>query len=46
MKAQAVLKTGMKPQAPPKTASRLAYLDNIRIYLTVLVIVHHASVGW
>jgi len=46
MKAQAVLETGMKPQAVPKTAARLAYLDNIRIYLTILVIVHHASIAF
>ena len=46
MKAQAVLETGMKSQAVPKTASRLAYLDNIRIYLTVLVILHHSSIAF
>jgi len=46
MTSQAVLKTGVKSQAVPKTGSRLAYLDNLRIYLTVLVIVHHASIAF
>jgi peptidoglycan/LPS O-acetylase OafA/YrhL len=36
----------MKTTAVPKAASRLAYLDNIRVYLTILVIVHHASIAF
>jgi len=46
MKAQVALETGMKSQAAPKTASRLAFLDNIRIYLTILVILHHSSIAF
>jgi surface polysaccharide O-acyltransferase-like enzyme len=46
MKSLAVPNTGMKTQAAPKTGSRLAYLDNIRIYLTVLVILHHSSIAF
>lgn len=33
------------PTATP-AASRLAYLDNLRIYLTILVIFHHASIAF
>jgi glucan biosynthesis protein C len=29
-----------------KTVSRLAYLDNLRIYLTILVILHHAAIAY
>jgi surface polysaccharide O-acyltransferase-like enzyme len=36
----------MKNPSDPKTGSRLAYLDNMRIYLTVLVILHHASIAF
>ena len=36
----------MKDSAEPKSGSRLAYLDNIRIFLTALVIVHHASIAF
>ena len=34
----------MKNQSDLKTGSRLSYLDNLRINLTVLVILHHSSV--
>jgi hypothetical protein len=36
----------------PKTAARLLFIDNIRIYLTILVILHHLMIiysgsgGW
>jgi glucans biosynthesis protein C len=36
----------MKDLAQPKSGSRLAYLDNIRIFLTALVIAHHASIAF
>jgi len=36
----------MKEIATSKSASRLAYLDNIRIFLTALVIVHHVSIAF
>ena len=36
----------MKNQSDPKTGSRLSYLDNLRIYLTVLVIIHHSSIAF
>jgi len=36
----------MKDLAEPKSGSRLAYLDNIRIFLTALVIAHHASIAF
>ena len=36
----------MKSQSDAKAVSRLSYLDNLRIYLTVLVIVHHASIAF
>jgi len=36
----------MKGSSDPKTRSRLSYLDNLRIYLTVLVIVHHSSIAF
>lgn len=36
----------MKHLAEPKGAPRLAYLDNIRIFLTALVIVHHSSLAF
>jgi hypothetical protein len=36
----------MKSQSDAVGKSRLAYLDNIRIYLTVLVIMHHASIAF
>jgi glucans biosynthesis protein C len=36
----------MKDLAEPKSGSRLAYLDNIRIFLTALVIVHHSSIAF
>jgi glucan biosynthesis protein C len=29
-----------------KTGSRLPYLDNLRIYLTILVILHHAAIAY
>ncbi|MCI3240609.1 MULTISPECIES: acyltransferase family protein [Streptomyces] len=31
------------PRAPGRTAHRLAWLDNLRIALTVLVVLHHAA---
>jgi glucan biosynthesis protein C len=36
----------MKSQSDPQTSSRLSYLDNLRIYLTVLVILHHSSIAF
>jgi len=36
----------MKDLAEPKGGARLAYLDNIRIFLTALVIAHHASIAF
>jgi len=36
----------MKRQLEPKNVSRLSYLDNLRIYLTVLVILHHSSIAF
>jgi glucan biosynthesis protein C len=36
----------MKDLALPKSGARLAYLDNIRIFLTALVIVHHATLAF
>lgn len=36
----------MKSQLNLKTGSRLSYLDNLRIYLTILVIAHHASIAF
>ena len=29
-----------------KPGSRLFYLDNLRIYLTILVILHHAAIAY
>lgn len=36
----------MKDQPNHKTSSRISYLDNLRIYLTALVIVHHSSIAF
>ena len=36
----------MKDSAEPKSGSRLAYLDNIRIFLTALVVVHHSTLAF
>ncbi len=36
----------MKPWSDPAGGSRLAYLDNLRIFLTILVIFHHASIAF
>jgi hypothetical protein len=36
----------MKDSAGSKSGLRLAYLDNIRIFLTGLVIVHHATLAF
>ncbi len=39
----------LKPGAPPQQkapASRLAYIDNLRILLTVLVVLHHAALTY
>ena len=36
----------MKTQSDPKSGSRLAYLDNMRIYLIILLIVHHSSIAF
>ena len=36
----------MKTQLDAKPGARLFYLDNLRVYLTVLVILHHASIAY
>jgi glucan biosynthesis protein C len=36
----------MKTQTDAKSGSRLFYLDNLRIYLIILVILHHASIAY
>ena len=36
----------MKDSTGQKSGSRLAYLDNIRIFLTALVIVHHSTLAF
>jgi len=36
----------MKDLAVPKSGARLSYLDNIRIFLTALVIVHHSTLAF
>jgi glucans biosynthesis protein C len=36
----------MKTQLYAKSGARLSYLDNLRIYLTLLVILHHASIAY
>jgi glucan biosynthesis protein C len=36
----------MKTQVDAKSGVRLFYLDNLRIYLTLLVILHHASIAY
>ena len=36
----------IKSQSDAKTVSGLSYLDNLRIYLTDLGIVHHASIAF
>lgn len=36
----------MKTQVDAKAGARLFYLDNLRIYLTLLVIVHHATLAY
>ena len=36
----------MKTQLDAKSGARLFYLDNLRIYLTILVILHHASIAY
>ncbi|MFF2519474.1 hypothetical protein [Streptomyces sp. NPDC058086] len=33
----------LPPQAPGRPTHRLAWLDNLRIALTVLVVLHHAA---
>jgi hypothetical protein len=30
----------------PHVQSRVVYLDNLRIYLTILVILHHAAIAY
>lgn len=47
MTTVAAPKTGVAAEsAVPKSGSRLSYLDNIRIFLTALVITHHASIAF
>ena len=36
----------MAEQASAKPRSRLFYLDNLRIYLTILVVLHHAALAY
>jgi glucan biosynthesis protein C len=36
----------MKTQLYAKSGARLFYLDNLRIYLTILVILHHAAIAY
>jgi surface polysaccharide O-acyltransferase-like enzyme len=36
----------MKAQKDRKSGSRLFYLDNLRIYLTILVIIQHAAIAY
>ena len=36
----------VKTQLDAKSGAGLFYLDNLRIYLTVLVILHHASIAY
>jgi len=36
----------MKSQAKTSSKSRLYHLDNLRIFLTILVILHHASIAY
>jgi glucan biosynthesis protein C len=36
----------MRIQTNVKTGSRLSYLDNLRIYLTILVILHHTAIAY
>jgi hypothetical protein len=36
----------MSDRASTKPRPRLLYLDNLRIYLTVLVILHHAALAY
>jgi glucan biosynthesis protein C len=36
----------MKTQLDARSGSRLFYLDNLRVFLTVLVILHHASIAY
>jgi len=36
----------MSEQASPKPRTRLFHIDNLRIYLTLLVIVHHAAIAY
>ncbi|MCE7990107.1 MAG: hypothetical protein DYG89_53865 [Caldilinea sp. CFX5] len=39
--------TGVRPLATQqRTAARFAYVDNLRIYLTLLVILHHAAIAY
>ncbi len=35
--------TGVAASARPRASARLAFIDNIRVFLTVLVIAHHAG---
>jgi glucan biosynthesis protein C len=36
----------MKTEPDIKSGARLSYLDNLRIYLTILVVLHHASIAY
>ncbi|MFW9920243.1 MAG: acyltransferase family protein [Candidatus Thorarchaeota archaeon] len=38
--------TEIKESGPESQKSRIFYIDNIRIYLTVLVILHHITIGY
>lgn len=52
LQSEAVLTSEKTVQAQPLTANRLLFVDNLRIFLTILVILHHlmniyaASGGW
>ncbi|WP_214408264.1 acyltransferase family protein [Pseudonocardia lacus] len=35
-----------RPPAPPTAPTRLLHVDNLRTVLTVLVVVHHAAIGY
>ncbi len=35
--------TGVAASAQPRASARLAFIDNIRVFLTILVIAHHAG---
>ncbi len=43
---QSKLRTVVQTTEQPHTGIRVAYLDNLRIYLTILVILHHAAIAY